>query len=54
MLVRIAVPHATHVMAIHGLQRADVLFALADATECSRQKKDGRYRVPAEIDGSSW
>ena len=52
-LIRILKPHATDVMQIWNLQVADVLFALADATSCSRLK-EGRYRLPADIDGRAW
>lgn len=50
---RITSPHATDVMEIWNMNRADLRFGLLDAVSCELQDT-GRYSVPTEIEGRTW
>lgn len=50
---RITAPHATDVMEVWNMHRADLRFGLLDAESCTLQK-NGRYSVPTEIEGRVW
>lgn len=50
---RIVAPHATDVMEIWNMNRADVRFGLLDAESCESQD-GGRYAIRTEIEGREW